>query len=154
MKRRDFLKTAGLATAAGAFASVPPNGFSAESTTPPTAHKPKRMTAYYFMGQDLCLVRRHLRADMEWMKAIGTDAVAIGIHEFQLNYGRAMQLDILFEEARRAGVGVFAIPSRWGGLVAGWPPRIQRLGRLMRTAILTSPFSVAGTSAAFLIRSC
>jgi hypothetical protein len=59
---------------------------------------------------------------MEWMKAIGTDAVAIGIHEFQLNYGRAMQLDILFEEARRAGVGVFAIPSRWGGLVAGWPP--------------------------------
>jgi hypothetical protein len=47
--------------------------------------------------------------------------VAVGIHEFQLDYGNQSQLDILFEEAGRAGLDVHAIPSRWAGLVAGWP---------------------------------
>jgi hypothetical protein len=82
----------------------------------------RRLTAYYFMGQDLCVVRRHLRADLEWMAEAGTDAVAVGIHEFQLDYGGQQQLDILFDEARRVGLAVHAIPSRWAGLVAGWPP--------------------------------
>jgi len=80
------------------------------------------LTAYYFMGQDLCMVRRHVREDMSWMADAGTDSVAIGIHEFQLDYGKQQQMDILFEEAGRAGLGVHAIPSRWAGLVAGWPP--------------------------------
>jgi hypothetical protein len=74
------------------------------------------------MGQDLCVVRRHIREDLRWMAEIGTDSVAVGIHEFQLDYGNQHQLDILFDEARRAGLDVHAIPSRWGGLVAGWPP--------------------------------
>lgn len=82
----------------------------------------RRLTAYYFMGQDLCLVRRHLREDLAWMADAGTDAVAVGFHEFQLDYDNQQQLDILFDEARRANLGVQAIPSRWGGLVAGWPP--------------------------------
>jgi hypothetical protein len=82
----------------------------------------RRLTAYYFMGQDLCLVRRHLRADLTWMAEAGTDAVAVGFHEFQLDYGNQQQLDILFDEAGRAGLDVQAIPSRWAGLVAGWPP--------------------------------
>jgi hypothetical protein len=82
----------------------------------------RRLIAYYFMGQDLCVVRRHLRADLEWMAGIGTDGVAIGCHEFQLDYGNQQQLDLLFAEAQRAGLEVHAIPSRWGGLVAGWPP--------------------------------
>ncbi len=80
------------------------------------------LTAYYFLGQDLCMVRRHIRDDMTWMADTGTDSVAVGIHEFQLDYGNQQQLDILFDEAERAGLTVHAIPSRWAGLVAGWPP--------------------------------
>ena len=74
------------------------------------------------MGQDLCTVRRHIRDDISWMADTGTDSLAIGIHEFQLDYKNQHQLDILFEEAERAGLAVHAIPSRWAGLVAGWPP--------------------------------
>jgi len=80
------------------------------------------LTAYYFMGQDLCTVRRHIRDDVNWMADAGTDSVAIGIHEFQLDYGNQQQLDILFDEVVRAGLTVHAIPSRWAGVVAGWPP--------------------------------
>lgn len=81
----------------------------------------KHLTAYYFMGQDLCIVRRHIREDMEWMRDAGTDSVAIGIHEFQLAGDSMMALDMIFEEADRVGMTVHAIPSRWAGLVAGWP---------------------------------
>jgi len=84
------------------------------------------LTAYYFMGQDLCTVRRHIRDDLAWMVDAGTDSVAIGIHEFQLDYGHQQQLDILFDEAERVGLAVHAIPSRWAGLVAGWPSAAGR----------------------------
>ncbi len=57
----------------------------------------RRLSAYYFMGQDLCLVRRHLRADLTWMAEARADAVAVGFHEFQLDYGTQQQLDILFK---------------------------------------------------------
>lgn len=80
-----------------------------------------QLTAYYFMGQDLCMVPRHVRDDMAWMADAGTDSVAIGVHEFQLHSTKQQQLDILFDEAQRAGLTVHAIPSRWAGLVAGWP---------------------------------
>ena len=80
------------------------------------------LTAYYFMGQDLCTVRQHIRDDMAWMVDAGTDSVAIGIHEYQLDYGYQHQLAILFDEAERVGLAVYAIPSRWAGLIAGWPP--------------------------------
>ncbi len=80
------------------------------------------LTAYYFMGQDLCIVRRHVREDMEWLADAGTDNIAIGIHEFQLEDQQGGgATDIIFSEAERAGVKVHAIASRWAGLVAGWP---------------------------------
>ena len=34
------------------------------------------LTAYYFRGQDLCVVRRHIREDMKWMADVGTDYAA------------------------------------------------------------------------------
>ncbi len=79
------------------------------------------LTAYYFMGQDLCVVRRHVREDMQWLADAGTDNVAVGVHEFQLQRLGDAGLDIICAEASRAGLGVHAIASRWGGLVAGWP---------------------------------
>ena len=79
------------------------------------------LTAYYFMGQDLCIVRRHVREDLAWLADAGTDNVAVGVHEFQLQRLGDAGLDIICDEAERAGLGVHAIASRWGGLIAGWP---------------------------------
>jgi hypothetical protein len=79
------------------------------------------LTAYYFNGQDSCVVRHQIREDMQWMADAGTDNVAIGMHEFQLDRLGSCGPEIIIDEARRAGLKVHAIPSRWGGLVAGWP---------------------------------
>jgi len=79
------------------------------------------LTAYYFNGQDSCVVRHQIREDMQWMADAGTDNVAIGMHEFQLDRLGSCGPEIIIDEARRAGLKVHAIPSRWGGLIAGWP---------------------------------
>jgi len=79
------------------------------------------LTAYYFMGQDLGIVRRHVREDLEWMADAGTDNVAIGVHEFQLDRLGSCGIEIICSEAERVGIQVHAIASRWAGLIAGWP---------------------------------
>ena len=77
------------------------------------------LSAYYFMGQDLCINPDHTRADMECLGEHGFDSIAVGIADFQFRTPQGVEL--ICEEATRAGLGVLAIPSRWGGLVAGWP---------------------------------
>lgn len=77
------------------------------------------LSAYYFMGQDLCIVRRHTRADMTYLAENHFDAVAVGVHEEQ--HRQPLGLELVVEEAHRAGLKVLAIPSRWAGLIAGWP---------------------------------
>jgi hypothetical protein len=99
----------------------------------------RRLTAYYFMGQDLCIVRRHIREDMEWMKDAGTDSIAVGIHEFQLDGKSRQELDLIFDEAGRAGIEVYAIPSRWAGLVAGWPTAAGRFSATHPEAWMIGP---------------
>lgn len=79
------------------------------------------LTAYYFRGQDLCVVRRHIREDMQWMADVGTDYAAVGVHEFQLDRLGGAGLDVICSEAERVGIQVHAIASRWAGLIAGWP---------------------------------
>ncbi|MCE9616067.1 MAG: hypothetical protein K8T26_17485 [Lentisphaerae bacterium] len=78
------------------------------------------LTAYYFRGQDLCVVRRHIREDMQWMADVGTDYAAVGVHEFQLERLGDAGFDIICDEAARVGIKIHAIPARWGGLIAGW----------------------------------
>lgn len=77
------------------------------------------LSAYYFMGQDLCMVRAHTRADMAWLRTHAFDAVCVGVHEEQ--YRQPLGLQMIVEEAHAAGIQVIAIPSRWCGLIAGWP---------------------------------
>lgn len=79
----------------------------------------RTLTAYYFMGQDLCIVRDHTRADMTYLADQAFDAVAVGVHEEQ--WRQPLGLQLVVEEAHRAGLQVLAIPSRWCGLIAGWP---------------------------------
>ncbi len=75
------------------------------------------LTTYYFHGQDLCMVPRHVHEDLCWMRDHGVDGVCIGVHEADLRGGNH---DMVCREVQRVGLDVWLIPSRLGGLVAGW----------------------------------
>ena len=81
----------------------------------------RMLSAYYFMGQDLCIVPQHIRNDMSWLAAHGFDAVCVGVHDEQLTDKQPRGLRLLIDLAHDAGIKVYAIPSRWCGLIAGWP---------------------------------
>lgn len=84
-------------------------------------------TAYYFRAHSYTMVPRHVREDMEWMADHGTDAIALGILEQDLN-AAVENFQRIGTEANRVGMKVFATPSRWGSMVAACP-RCSRSGR-------------------------
>lgn len=77
----------------------------------------KYLSCYYFRGQDLCIVPRHVREDIAWMVDHGVDGVFVGMHDADLLGGNTARV---CEIIREAGLDVWLIPSRLGGLVAGW----------------------------------
>jgi hypothetical protein len=77
------------------------------------------LSAYYFMSTDLCMNRAHIREDMQWLKDHAFDAIHIACHEE--HYRQPIGMRWIIDEAHAAGIKVFAIPSRWCGLIAGWP---------------------------------
>jgi len=80
-------------------------------------HPARYLSAYYFYGQDLCIVPRHVREDIAWMAGHGVDGVFVGMHDADLLGGNTA---LVCEMIREAGLDVWLIPSRVGGLVAGW----------------------------------
>ena len=80
------------------------------------------LSAYYFMGQTLSAVRENALRDMDWLAEAGFDAVCVCVHEFQLMGVHTHGLQQLCDAAHRADLDVLAVPSRWCGLIAGWPP--------------------------------
>jgi hypothetical protein len=80
-------------------------------------HSDRYLSTYYFHGQDLCMVPRHVREDVAWMAAHHVDGVFVGVHDADLLGGNTV---LVCETIRNAGLDVWLIPSRLGGLVAGW----------------------------------
>ena len=78
------------------------------------------LNAYYFRAHMYTLVPRQVREDMKWMAGLGTQAVSIAVLEQDLFAG-VENIAFICEEAERAGMQVFAVPSRWGGMLAGAP---------------------------------
>ena len=78
------------------------------------------LTSYYFRAHMYTIVPRHVREDMKWMADIGTNAVAIGVLEQDLD-AAIENIAIIATEAERCGIQLFITPSRWGSLVAGCP---------------------------------
>lgn len=78
------------------------------------------ITAYYFRAHLYTLVPRHVREDLQWMADHGTDALALSLLEQDL-FAAVENVQFICDEARKLGLEVFAVPSRWGGLVAGSP---------------------------------
>jgi len=81
------------------------------------AKNSRYLSTYYFHGQDLCIVPRHVREDVAWMIDHAVDGVFVGMHDADLMGGNTR---MVCEIIRDAGLDVWLIPSRLGGLVAGW----------------------------------
>jgi hypothetical protein len=57
---------------------------------------------------------------MKWMADMGANVVSIAVLEQDL-FAAVENIQLVVEEAKKAGMRVFAVPSRWGGLLAGAP---------------------------------
>lgn len=79
-----------------------------------------QLIAQYFRQHMYTMVPRQLREDFKWMADNGTSGISVALLEQDLTAARA-NLDIYFAEAERAGLGIYALPSRWGGVIAGSP---------------------------------
>ena len=77
----------------------------------------KRLSVYYFKGQDFCINPREIRDDMSRFRDAAVDSVCVGFHEGELAGGN---LEMVAAEVERAGLDLWAVPSRIGALVAGW----------------------------------
>ncbi|MFU8851191.1 hypothetical protein ACNAW0_09440 [Micromonospora sp. SL1-18] len=122
--RRDFLKKSALA-AAGVEALALGGGLAMPTPAVAAPAKPgagkapwQILSAYYFRGHMYTSVPSAVRDDMAWMAQQGTDAVCIGILEQDLD-AAIENVDRICTEANRVGMKVFAVPSRWGNILAG-----------------------------------
>ena len=78
------------------------------------------LNAYYLRAHMYTMVPKQVREDMKWMAGIGTNIVSISVLE-QDFYAAKENINIIINEASKEGMKVFAIPGRWGGIVAGGP---------------------------------
>lgn len=122
MNRRRFLRT----SLAGA-ASLPMLGAALRRPAPTPATTPSNraegppiLSCYYLLAHAYTCVPRQIAEDFAWMRGVGVANVAVSILEQDPEH-TPRNLDHLFNAAQRAGLGVIAVPSRWGGLVAGAP---------------------------------
>ncbi len=80
----------------------------------------KLLNAYYLRAHMYTIVPRQVQEDMKWMAGHGTDVVSIGILEQDL-HSAVENVQIIAEAAAKAGLGLYVVPSRWGGMLAGAP---------------------------------
>lgn len=81
--------------------------------------------AYLIHQAPYAMPPAHLRDTMAWLCAHGFDAVSIAVGEIDFDKN-AINLRRVFEAAKQAGLAVHAVPSRWGGIVAGVPGMFSR----------------------------
>lgn len=117
MNRRRFLHTSLMGTAVAAMAHN--TGGATSPQEGPQAHVPE-LTCYYLLAHAYTCVPRHIAEDFSWMRDAGVSRVAISVLEQDPEHS-PHNLDHLFTQAQRMGLQLIAIPSRWGGLVAGAP---------------------------------
>lgn len=118
MNRRHFLQSSAAVAASSAMPSV--FGSGSDSKVVSMNRASAKIAAYYFRAHMYTCVPRHIREDMEWMAEKGTNYVCPAVLEQDLFAARE-NLDLITTEAERVGMRILAVPSRWGGLVAGAP---------------------------------
>ncbi len=115
MERRTFVKS-GFSAALGLGLT---GKLKAVSTQSSMKSRPL-LNAYYFRAHMYTMVPRQVREDMKWMADVGTNAVSIAILEQDL-FAAVENVRIICEEAANQNMKVFAVPSRWAGMLAGAP---------------------------------
>ncbi len=119
MKRREFIRySVGSAIAISSGSLLGP--VQADPEASGSSRSGTKLAAYYIGANVYTCVPRHVREDMEWMADKGTRYVFVSVLEQDLFASYENQA-LIVAEAERAGVQVLAVPSRWGGLVAGAP---------------------------------
>jgi hypothetical protein len=119
MDRRDFIKNSvvsAIAVSSGNLLAAVHN----DQKTAVSDRSETKLAAYYIGANVYTCVPRHIRADMEWMADKGTRYVFISVLEQDL-FASYENLALVVAESKRVGMQVLAVPSRWGGLVAGAP---------------------------------
>ncbi len=116
MNRRHFIETSTVSTVS-LFAGA--SGLNAEPATGAHREGPA-LCAYYLNANMYTIVPHQVREDMMWMAKLGTSYLGLGIVEQDLWAARE-NISLIIDEAKRVGIRVSAVPSRWGGLVAGAP---------------------------------
>ena len=87
----------------------------------------KRLSVYYFKGQDFWIRPQQFRDDMKRLKEAAVDSVYLPFHEADLRGGN---LPFVADCVREAGMEVLITPSRVGALVAGWHRGVGYLSAL------------------------
>lgn len=113
--RRGFVQKAVLGSAA-----VGLSPHLASCAEPTERDAGKMLNAYYFRAHMYTMVPRQVKEDLKWMADIGTNVVSVAILEQDLR-AAVENVEIIVREANKLGMEVFAVPSRWGGLLAGAP---------------------------------
>lgn len=117
MNRRQFIKNSAVTTACAAL--LPSLGYAiAKPPNGPTTGR--LLNAYYLRAHMYTLVPRQVREDMKWMAGLGTNVVSLSVLEQDFD-AASENINIIINEAAREGMKVYAIPGRWGGVVAGGP---------------------------------
>lgn len=80
----------------------------------------KILNACYHRAHMYTFVPRHVKEDLAWMADLGTDCVTISVLEQDFT-AAIKNIDFICNEAEKLGMGLMAIPSRWGGMIAGSP---------------------------------
>lgn len=80
----------------------------------------KVLNAFYYRAHMYTMVPSQVRDDMRWLANAGTNAISIAVLEqdFEAAYDN---INLIVREANKVGMDVYAVPSRWGGIVAGSP---------------------------------
>ena len=117
MNRKQFIKKSAFTTA---FAALIPSVSLAANTQQKYSYANRLLNAYYLRAQMYTMVPKQVREDMKWMAGIGTNIISISVLE-QDFYAARENINIIINEASKEGMKIFAIPGRWGGIVAGGP---------------------------------
>lgn len=80
----------------------------------------KFLNAFYYRAHMYTMVPHQIREDLKWMAEAGTNAISIAVLEqdFEAAYDN---IEFIIKEANKLGMDVYAVPSRWGGILAGSP---------------------------------
>jgi hypothetical protein len=115
------------------------------------------LSAYYQRAHMYTIVPRHVREDLKWMAGIGTNVVCVAMLEQDL-FAAIDNVNLISEEAAKAGLKVFAIPSRWVSTGAGvvrhsiWLVMLTSSENGIRNFIDAASHSLCRTAARFFCK--